>query len=140
MSKRELIDALVEVLGEESWPELRRIVDKAIEAQRVRLSKLQQLSMKLDVGSFSVIGGDVKLSVSGEAKNGSVRTAILNIMKGAGKPLTNFEIRDRYLDLYRKEISSSLVGNILWREKGKLYKNDDNGKWTKWELIKEGKE
>lgn len=141
MDKRELIEALVEVLGEESWPELQSIVNRAIEVQRTRLVRLQQLSAKLAGGSVPVSpekSEEAELFDLSGARNGTAKKAIFNIMSEAGKPLGNEEIRKRYYVLYGKEISMTLVGNTLWRDKGKIYQNSGHGRWTKWELIKGG--
>lgn len=38
--------------------------------------------------------------------------------------------------LFDKPITSSTVGNVLWKgKKNKLFKKVGSGRWTKWEYI-----
>ena len=141
MDKRELIETLVELLDE---AEIGHIVEKAIQDNRARLTKLEQLSVKLTIplGSASPVEGSSRKSeqrVTVNAGDVTAVEAICRILKEANKPMANQAIRHRYFEIYNNTISASTIGNTLWRHKGKLFRKDGRGgtRWAKWKLIKD---
>lgn len=138
-SKRELIETLVGMIEED---ELRAIVESVIEARQAKLRKLQQLSLKLSGESNpneSEGGGNDDGLTASEADTAS--TAVERILREATKPLGNGEIRKQYEALYGKSITSSAVGNALWKgKKKKLFKKvgaTGSPRYTKWKYVKQ---
>lgn len=134
MDKRALIEELVETLSE---GELRSIVEMAIQAQRERLGKLEQLSSQFSTGSRRWSSALHRVERVENIEDSTAKAAMIKILGEAEKPLLNAEIRGRYEAIYGKKISSSTVGNTLWRDKDKLFKKSGKGtRWIKWEFIK----
>jgi len=132
MDKRELVETLITLLDDQ---ELQSIVDKVIKEKQTQLSKLQQLSMKLSIKpDSSVVSVPVHYSEEITAPE-----AVLRIMREAGKPLSNSEIRKRYSELYGgKELKANTLGNVLWKGKQEnIYKKLDSrgSRYTKWVYI-----
>lgn len=138
MDKRALIEALIELLDEQSMLEIRLIVERAIASQRDRLDKLQQLSLRF--------GGQVPSDKPSTGPSGTkvpvangvpLTVALTRILKEARQPLGNQDIRSRYEELYGKPISSSSVGNTLWKFKDKRFKKTGSSRWARWSFISE---
>ncbi len=136
MDKKELLQALVDLLGEESWPEIRRIVDRAIDAQQARLHKLQELSSQLPEGNQVLIVDNVSEELTPEdIENMTVAEGISWILKDAGYAIGNQEIRDRYAKKFGKTLSSSTLGNTLWKHKGRRFQKTGSTRFARWKII-----
>ena len=126
-SKRELIEAMIELLDED---EIRSLLKMAISDKRKQLNKLQQLSETptlFDSEDFDDLEDD---TASG---------AVLRILREAKKPMSNSDIRRRYNELFKKGIKSSTIGNALWKGKQEnLYMKVGSKKgtrYTKWRYV-----
>lgn len=136
MKKKELLLALVDLLGEESWSEIRCIVDKAIDAQRARLVKLQELSTHLSGNGQGVAVVSEPLALTPEEiEEMSTVDRICWIMKDAGFALGNEEIRGRYAKKFGEPILTSTLGNALWKHKGKKFQKSGGTRFARWKLI-----
>ena len=132
MQKKELRVALGDLLGEESWSEIRRIVDKAIDAQRTRLDKLQELSSHL---SGPVVEVESVALTSEEIEEMSTGDRICWILKDAGYSIGNEEIRERYAKKFGDSILTSTLGNTLRKYKGKRFQKTGGTRFARWKLI-----
>ena len=136
MEKEELLQRLVKLLGEESWSEIRRIVEKAIEAQRTRLDELQELSTGLSGGVPTVVNDPKPDALTPEEiKNMTGVEGICWILKDAGYAIGNQEIRDRYFKKFGKTLSTSTLGNTLWKYKGKRFQKTGGTRFARWKII-----
>ena len=134
-NKRELLETMIELLGED---EIRSILKTVIQDKSKQLSKLQQLSLKLSGNSVSTVNEIRVYDSFEELENDTASVAVLRILKEATKPMSNSDIRKQYYQLFGKEMKASTIGNALWKgQKEKLFaKIGSKGtRYTKWRYV-----
>lgn len=136
-SKKQLVETLIDLVGED---DLRVIVAGVIEAQKRKLSKLEQLSLELSGGVQAKPPASVSADLD-ESDQESAPQAVHKVLQEAEKPLGNSEIRLRIKKRFGTDPKPATIGNALWKGSKKgLYKkvsSSRGSRWTKWRYVEQ---